>query len=102
MKNDKNIGTSAFHIYYNKNNINSEKGDNYLSDSDDEKYSINQKEEKSENEDNFEEERVKTILNDVPDSYNKINNNKLNSLLSEKTKKDFFKIIEDEEYSNIN
>ena len=102
LKNDKNIGTSAFHIYYNKNNINSEKGDNYLSDSDDEKYSINQKEEKSENEDNFEEERVKTILNDVPDSYNKINNNKLNSLLAEKTKKNFFKIIEDEEYSNIN
>ena len=90
-KNDKNVGTSAFQIYYNKNIRNSIKEDNYLSDSDDEKNSINKKEEeKSENEYDIEEEMVKTILNDVPDSCLKNNNDKLNSLFIERTKKDFF------------
>ena len=90
-KNDKNVGTPAFQIYYNKNIRNSIKEDNYLSDSDDEKNSINKKEEeKSENEDDIEEEMVKTILNDVPDSCLKNNNDKLNSLFIERTKKDFF------------
>ena len=104
-KNDKNTGikSSAFHIYCNNNQIN-EKGDNYLSESDEEKYSNqkeNQKEEENfENENDLGEERVRTLFTGEDDTCFKNNNNDKENVcfLIEKTKKDLFKLIGIKDY----
>ena len=114
IKNDKNNGirSSAFHIYYNKNIQTNEKTDNYLSDSDEEKFSNikdNKKpEEKSDNEDDgLEEERVRTIINDENDTCYKNNNENIKekiediNLLIKKTKKKLFGLLGEEEFQNF-
>ena len=110
VENDKKSGNklSAFHIHYNKNNQNSEKDDNYLSESEEEKYSIQKEikksDDKSDNEDGVEEERVR-IINDEGETCPKRKENIKDvediKLLIEKTKRDLFEIIGEKNYRNI-
>ena len=105
-KNEKNAGfrTSNFHIYYNKNNQNNEKGDNYLSESDEEnnsnKKEFKNDEEKSDNDNEVEEEKVKTIFTPIYDTCSKIKENVNENiiLLIEKTKQDLFELLGDKDY----
>ena len=105
-KSGKNTGirSSNFHIYYNKINQNNEKDDNYFSESDEGKNSDRKEfkldEEKSDNDNEVEEEKVKTIFTVIDDTGPKNKNNIYQDLqlLIEKTKQDLFELIGEKEY----
>ena len=110
-KNEKSssIGASAFHIYYNEENKNNENDDKYLSESDEEKNSniksSKKEEERSDNENDIEDEHVKTFYNRDNDYYAKLKErkkeNEKNKNYIEKTRKELLDLIGLTDFQNI-
>ena len=101
------IRASAFHIYYNEENKNNENDDKYLSESDEEKNSniksSKKEEERSDNENDIEDEHVKTLYNRDNDYYTKLKEkeNEKNNNYIEKTKKELHELIGLTDFQNV-